>query len=159
MTEDKARQSLASLCARSEHCSGEMDEKMRKWGLPEDARRRVINYLKEHQFIDDERYCRAFVNDKIKYNGWGRRKIEQALWAKQIASDISSPILDEVPDADYLDVLRPLLKTKWPTINAKSDYERSMKLIKFAMGRGFELHLIRQCIDEAADFDFEEHED
>ena len=28
-----------------------------------------------------------------------------------------------------------------------------MKLIKYAMGRGFEMRLIRRCVDEMADVD------
>ena len=40
------------------------------------------------------------------------------------------------------------MKSKYKTIRAKNDYERSMKLIRFAMGRGFSLDLIRKCIDQ-----------
>jgi regulatory protein len=153
ISEEKALSKLAGLCSKKELCTGDLDDKMRKWGLDDDARQRNIDYLVEHQFVDNSRFCRAFVNDKVKYNKWGRRKIEQALWTKQIPSDVSEPILDAVPDEDYLAALRPLLKAKWPTIKAKNDYERSMKLIKFAMGRGFEIRLIRQCIDEAEDIE------
>ena len=67
---------------------------------------------------------------------------------KKVDSAISSPILDTVEDEEYLAVLRPLLASKYRTIKAESDYERSMKLIKFAMGRGFTMELIRRCIDE-----------
>jgi regulatory protein len=153
ISEEKALSRLAALCSKKECCTGDLDDKMRTWGLDDDARQRNIDYLVKHQFVDNSRFCRAFVNDKVKYNKWGRRKIEQALWTKQIPSDISEPILDAVPDEDYLAALRPLLKAKWPTIKAKSDYERSMKLIKYAMGRGFEIRLIRQCIDEAEDME------
>ncbi len=151
MTEAEALRKTADLCARSEHCSGEMADKMRKWGLDEETQARVIARLVKERYIDDERYTRSFVNDKVKYNKWGRRKIEQALWMKHVDSDTANRVLDEVADEEYLAVLRPLLKSKYPTIQATSDYERSMKLIKYAMWRGFSLHLIRQCIDEAAD--------
>ena len=40
-----------------------------------------------------------------------------------------------------------MLKAKWRQITAASDYERSCKLIKFAMGRGYTLDLIRKCVD------------
>ena len=54
------------------------------------------------------------------------------------------------------------MKSKYKTIKAKNDYERSMKLIRFAMGRGFSIDLIRKCIDkmgmEAEDEDFEEEQ-
>ena len=99
-------------------------------------------------YVDDSRYTESFVHDKIRYNKWGRRKIEQALWMKKVDNAISSPILDAIEDEEYLEVLRPLLASKYRTIKAESDYERSMKLIKFAMGRGFTMDLIRRCIDE-----------
>ena len=63
-------------------------------------------------------------------------------------SNIASSVLDAVEDIEYLEVLRPLMTSKYRTIKAESDYERSMKLIKFAMGRGFTMDLIRRCIDE-----------
>ena len=100
------------------------------------------------KYIDDARYTEFFVHDKIRYNRWGRRKIEQALWQKRVDNSISTPVLDAVEDEEYLEVLRPLLASKYPTIKAESDYERSMKLIKFAMGRGFTIDLIRKCINE-----------
>lgn len=151
ISEEKALASLAALCSKAEHCAGDLTDKMRRWGLADDAQQRILDYLTAHHFIDEARYCRAFVEDKVKFDGWGRRKIEQALYAKRVSREAMAAALDGVPDADYLEVLRPLLQSKWPTIKGRNDYERSMKLIKYAMGRGFEMRLIRQCIDEAAD--------
>lgn len=153
ISEEKTLSKLAALCSKKECCTADLNDKMRNRGLDSEARQRIIDYLVSHQFVDDSRYCRAFVNDKVKYNKWGRRKIEQALWLKHIPSDISTPILDAVPDEDYLRTLRPMLKAKWATIKASTDYERSMKLINYAMGRGYEIRLIRQCIDEAEDIE------
>lgn len=146
ITAEKALQKLAALCAKAEYCTGDMEEKMQRWGLGEDDIRHNVDYLVGHKYVDDTRYCRAFVSDKITYNRWGRRKIEQALWMKHVPESVYGPVLDEVPEERYLEVLRPLLKAKEPTINAASDYERSMKLIKFAMGRGFSIEEIRKCM-------------
>ena len=66
---------------------------------------------------------------------------------------ISQKILDEIDDFDYLQVLKPLLKSKEKGIKANSDYERKIKLTKFAIGRGFTMNLIRQCIDGIDDED------
>ena len=138
---------LAALCAKAEHCSGELDDKMRRWGVDADDRQTVMDYLTAHHYVDDSRYCEAFIEDKIKFNQWGRRKIEQALWAKHVPESISAPLLDCVPDEAYVEQLLPLLRQKWPTIKAETGYERSMKLIKFAMGRGYSMEQVRQCID------------
>jgi len=146
-TEQEAYLELAALCAQAEHCQQEMRDKMRRWEMDEAAQERVISRLTKERYIDDERYARAFVNDKIRYQKWGRRKIQQALWMKRIDNDIQQRVLDEVDDEEYLDVLRPLLKQKRKTTKAQSDYELNQKLLRFALGRGFTFDIIRQCLD------------
>ncbi|WIL17424.1 regulatory protein RecX [Prevotella bivia] len=153
ITEAQALKRLGDLCAKTEHCSGEIMEKMYKMGLPEDAKTRIMEKLTKYSYVDDERFTNAYVYDKIRYNKWGRRKIEQSLWAKRIDNKIANLVLDAVPDEEYLSVLRPLLKSKYPTIKAETDYERSVKLIKYALGKGFTFDLIKQCIDAAVDED------
>lgn len=147
MTYEMALQRLTALCASAEHCEYEMTEKMRKWEVEDADRERIMEYLRKAKFVDDERYARAFVNDKIKYNKWGRRKVEQGLWAKHIAEDIRQRVLDEVDDSDYKSVLIDLLKARRRSIKAATDYELNMKLVKYAMSRGFDYPIVRQCID------------
>ena len=146
-TEQEAYLTLAALCAQAEHCQYEMLEKMRRWEVPEDAQARIMAKLIKERYVDDERYAQAFVKDKIRYNKWGRRKVEQALWKKRVDEDIRKRVLDDVDDAEYLSVLRPLLKQKRKTIKAKNDYELNQKLMRFAVGRGFTFDIIRQCMD------------
>lgn len=146
-TEQEAYLTLAALCAQAEHCQWEMLEKMRRWELSDEAQARVMERLVKERYVDDERYARAFVKDKIHYNKWGRRKVEQALWQKHIDDDIRQRVLDEVDDDEYLSILRPLLQQKRKSTKAQSDYELNQKLIRFALGRGFTFDIIRQCIE------------
>mgnify|MGYP000667110040 CR=1 FL=1 len=147
ITEDQAFQKLSALCARAEHCSHEMAEKMRKWDMADDAVARIMERLTKERYVDDERYCRFFVRDKIRYNKWGRRKVEQALYMKRIPGDIAARVLDEVDPDVYADILRPLLAAKRKTTKAASDYELNGKLTRFALGRGFTPDIIRRCLD------------
>ena len=144
VTEQGAYLQLAQLCARAEHCQHEMLEKMRRWEMSDEAQARVMARLVKERYVDDERYARAFVRDKIRYNKWGRRKVEQALWQKRIDEVIRQQVLDEVDDEEYLSVLRPLLKQKRRSTKAASDYELNQKLVRFALGRGFTYDIIRQ---------------
>ena len=156
-SEKEAYLTLAALCAQAEHCQWEMLEKMRRWEVPEEAQARVMQRLVKERYVDDERYAQAFVKDKIRYNKWGRRKVDQALWQKHIDENIRKRVLDEVDDDEYLKVLRPLLKQKRKSTKANSDYELNQKLMRFALGRGFTFDIIRQCIDveeEPEDDDF-----
>ncbi|MBR6193938.1 MAG: RecX family transcriptional regulator [Prevotella sp.] len=157
VTEQGAYLQLAQLCARSEHCQHELTEKMRRWDMSDEAQARVMARLVSERYVDDERYARAFVRDKIRYNKWGRLKVEQALWAKHIDDDIRERVLGEVGDDEYLSVLRPLLQQKRRSVNADSDYELNQKLVKFALSRGFTYDIIRQCI--SGDIDDVDEED
>ena len=160
-TEQEAYLQLAALCAQAEHCQQEMRDKMKRWGMAPEVQERVIARLIKERYIDDERYARAFVKDKIRYNKWGRRKVQQGLWMKRIDDDIQQRVLDEIDDDEYLSVLRPLLKQKSKSIRAESDYERNQKLVRFALGRGFTFDIIRLCLDtsEINEDEFEQDED
>ena len=148
ITEQQALSRLMALCARSEHSSGEMLQKMRLWGLDEEAQARVMERLTADRYVDDERFTRAFVNDKIHYNQWGRRKIEQALWAKGVDRSVQQQVLDAVPEKEYLSVLEPLLKSKARSISGRNEFERQMKLIRFAQSRGFSMDEIEKCLPD-----------
>ena len=151
VTEQGAYLQLAQLCARSEHCQHDLLEKMRKWEMTDEAQARVMERLVNERYVDDERYARAFVLDKVQYNKWGRRKVEQALWMKHIDDDIRQRALDAVDDSTYINILKPLLKQKRRGIKAASEYELNQKLVRFALGRGFTFDIIRQCIDGDVD--------
>ena len=155
MTEQEAYLQLAAICAQTEHCEQEMRDKMKRWELDETVQNRIIDRLTKERYIDHERYARAFVKDKIRYNKWGRKKVQQALWMKRIDNDIQQRVLDEIDEKEYLDVLRPLLKQKRKSIKAESDYELNQKLVRFALSRGFTFDIIRQClnVDEIEEYE------
>lgn len=151
MTGLQAYQKLSAMCARGEHCQYEMTEKMRQWGIDSDSQAQVIERLVQERYVDDERYCRAFISDKIRYSRWGRRKIEQALWQKHIPESISRPLLDAIDDSEYVSILKPMIRQKIRSTTARSDYDRYIKVMKWAMSRGYTTDIIKQCI--TADYD------
>ena len=159
MTEQDAYLQLAALCAQAEHCEQEIRDKMKRWEIDKTVQDRVLQRLIKERYIDNERYARAFVKDKIRYNKWGRRKVQQALWMKHIDQDIQQRVLDEIDEKEYLDVLRPLLKQKRKSIKADSDYELNQKLVRFALSRGFTFDIIRQCIDVDDEMEFADETD
>ena len=154
MTAQQAYTKLAALCARSEHCQHDMLEKMRQWGVGEEEQAEVMARLVEGRYVDDERFARAFVSDKVRYNKWGRRKVEQALWQKHIDKAVATRVLDEVDDSEYITILKQLLKQKSRSVKAGSTHELSVKLTRFALSRGFTMDIIRQCIDTSDEDEF-----
>lgn len=156
LTEKEVLSRLQTLCARSEHCSHEMREKMMRWGVASDVQDKIVDRLIDDKFIDDERFARVFISDKLRFNHWGRRKIEQALFQKRIPKQISQPILNEITDQEYIEQLLPLIKSKRKSLSSvEDDYELRQRLVRFALQRGFTFDVIRHVIDGADDFDFE----
>lgn len=153
MTEEQALQQLTFICSQSEHCQHEMLEKMQKWGVSSEAQARIMEYLISERYVDDERYCRGYIHDKMMYNHWGRRKIEQMLWMKDIRRDISDPLFAEIDDEQWLDILRPLIEQKRRSVKGRNAYEVNQKLMRFAAGRGFTFDLIGKVVSEDYDCD------
>jgi regulatory protein len=148
MTEEDALRRLTSLCASAEYCEYDLCEKMRKWGVDYVDIDNIIAYLRREKYIDDERYCRAFINDKYRFAKWGKVKIGQALAQKRIEQSTYRPLLGEINREEYLEILTELLRSKRKSIHAESDYERNGKLARFAMSRGFEYEDIKRCMPD-----------
>ncbi len=146
MTEQQALMKLTALCSGAEHCSYEMTEKMKKWEIDEETQARIMEYLTMEKYVDDSRFCRAFIREKMRFNKWGRRKIELALFQKRIDRKMAAEALDEVDTGEYIAILLPMLRQKERSVKANSEYEKNMKLIKFAMSRGFTFDVIKECL-------------
>src|SRR5512133_2029019 len=88
----------AFLCSRSEHCTSEILEKLKLWGLSAEDSETVIEQLTAEKYLDDERFARAYVKDKFRFNHWGKQKIAFMLRSKNIPSEITGHALAEVDD-------------------------------------------------------------
>lgn len=146
ITEDDALNRAAAYCSAAEHCRSEVNDKLQKWGLSYEVIQRILDRLEKEKFIDTDRYCRAFVDDKYRFAKWGKLKISQSLYLKKIAPEISRRYLEKIDEEEYLGILRNLLSVKRKSIRAKDEFELNGKLIRFAMSRGFEMNDIRRCV-------------
>ena len=146
ISKEDALKKLAYLCAKAEHASGEMLEKMYALGFDRHAAEEVVGRLVDLGYVDDERFARAFINDKVRFNGWGRKKIEFKLWEKKVEAKLAKRLLDEVDDQEYTGKLVTLLKNKRRSVKASTDYDLQAKLYRFAVGRGFTHEIIRRAL-------------
>ena len=147
-SESEVLHQLAAWCSMSEKCCNDARQRAAKQLDDPAAIERIIRQLLEQRFIDETRYARAFVNDKFKYNRWGRIKIDIELRQKQINSEIRSEALDTIDDSEYKKTLLSLLTSKQRSVKAKDSYDKRTKLMRFAIGRGFEINIISCCLDK-----------
>jgi regulatory protein len=74
---------MEAWCSTQEVCILEAKIKMRKWNVPEVESDKIISLLMESGYIDEERYAKAFANDKLNIDKWGPQKVRQALRQKK----------------------------------------------------------------------------
>ena len=126
-----------AYCAQAEHCVSEMRDKLRVWGATSAQTDEVIECLIDEKYIDEARYCRAFVHDKLLYQGWGRMKMRAALQAKHLPSAYISAALEDIDESEYFRILEKVIQKK------KGSPEQ---VIRFCMQRGFALNEIKHLV-------------
>ena len=141
LSESEALNRLASLCARAEYCEQDMRRKLAAWELPEGAEERIIK----------RRYAHAFVRSKFRFNRWGREKIRLAMRQKGLDDSTINDALAELDGEEENATLLELLKAKNRQVSAKSNYERYVKLLRFAVSRGFSIDNAKEAIQKMKD--------
>lgn len=148
LSESEMLHRAAAYCSASEHCVQDVEKKLKASGLPEEVCNRILTRLLEERFIDERRFARYFVSDKLRFNKWGRVKINYELQKRGIAAEIRSEAMDSIPEQLYEDTLLDLLRGKMKTIRGKDERERYLKLLRFAAGRGFEMRESARCLKQ-----------
>jgi len=157
MDEEKAYEKLVAWCAIAEHCEGEAVEKLMKWGINPDEQNRILAKLKLKNYLNEERYCAAFVHDKFKIQKWGRKKIAEELRLKKVSRGSVVDAMLTIDPSEYGQILLSVLNSKRRSIHGADERDCMQKLYRFAMSRGFESTIIREYLDP--DGILEEEED
>ena len=150
-TAQQALQSLMRLCARSEKSTGDALRLMRTWGVPEAEQRGVLDKLIADRYIDNRRYAEAYAREKSRLAGWGERKIAMQLRLKGIERETISAVLAEaLQDDSMAERLQEKLEKKLRTIKASNDYELRGKLLRYALGLGYDYDMAAEAVDRVA---------
>lgn len=157
VTEPQALKRMAAYCSRAERSEYDVQKKLVALELDEEEIKRIINRLRKEKFVDNERFARSFINDKIRFNKWGETKIRYELRKRNIPEAIFNPILKELSNEAFEPQLLHILKVKANTIKVKSDYDKRNKLIRFALGRGFPIEMVIKSVNKLMGNDGEEY--
>ena len=140
-------QSMTALCARREYCCADIAEKLRKKGASTEETEVLIDRLIDEGYINEGRYARAFVHDKILYNGWGRVKVKQQLRVKGICPAYINEAMTCITEEQYAEVFQKVLQAKRRSIKGETDYEVRQKLARSLIARGFEPSYVFDHLD------------
>lgn len=143
----KVADRLRGLCSRREYCRSDVMKKaVAALDGDQSEAARIVDILVEERYVDDLRYASAFARDKSSISGWGRVKISHMLSAKGISRDIIKEALEEIDEEKASSRLDKLLQSKARSL--KDDPQAKLKLLRFALGRGYGYDEVKNIVDE-----------
>jgi len=150
ITDEKLALSKAEhFCAYQDRAQQEVRNKLYEWGLWTDAVENIIIQLIAGNFLNEERFAKAYVQGKFKQKGWGRNKIKQGLKFKNIPPALLKKALQTIDGDDYLAMLQKVIQKKARLLTEKDPYKRRYKLQQYALSRGYENDLIADVLKDS----------
>jgi regulatory protein len=147
-----AKLKAADYCAYQERSQQEVRDKLYTYGLHQNEVEEVISELIQENFINEERFAKAFIGGKFRMKGWGKRKILQSLKPHRISEYCIKKGLSEINPDDYYATLKKHAVKKLPSLKGQTDYIIRGKLSQHLAMKGFEGDLIREAIEEVMNF-------
>lgn len=147
MTETEGKTLAERYCSGAEHCCFEVRAMLQRHEAESGDIDRILKHLIKEGYIDESRYARAFVHDKVRFAKWGRVKIAQALWQKRIPQDVADSALATIDEDEYMTALNDVAQSRYRAAKGATEYERKMKAMKSVCSRGYEPQLVRKVLD------------
>lgn len=147
---DAILQKLRHYCAYQERCHSEVAQKARELGLRGDQIDNAIAELIADNFLNEERFAKAFAGGKFRTKQWGRRKIVMELQQRQVSPYCVKKGLQEIDDADYRDTLARLAGKKYASLEGEHPLKQKLKTIQYLVQKGFEPELAQAALEGIA---------
>ncbi|RKE98607.1 regulatory protein RecX [Ichthyenterobacterium magnum] len=147
-TVEQAKLKLEHYCAYQERCHKEVKQKLKTMRMIPEACDIIIVHLLEHNFLNEERFAKAFVKGKFRIKKWGKYRITQELKLREISKTIITSALKEIPEVDYIDTLNELAEKKSLSITESNTQKKKKKLANYLLYRGWETHLVYDKVSE-----------
>ena len=84
MSKEAREQALKFLVSRM-RCEREVREHLRKKGHSRADIDDAVDYLYSYEYLDDLKYCEAFIHDRVQFNPCGRQKLFYDLSQKGVS--------------------------------------------------------------------------
>ncbi|MDC6351068.1 regulatory protein RecX [Zeaxanthinibacter sp. PT1] len=149
-TLDEARSKIESYCAYQERCHKEVREKLLKMNMIPEAIDQIIGHLIQENYLNEERFAKAFARGKYHQKSWGRVRIRMELKQREISEYIIREALKETEEG-YEERLHALALKRLEQIRERNPLKRKKKLADYLLYRGWETHLVYEKLQELID--------
>lgn len=145
-TLEEAKRSLEQFCVYRERCHKEVENKLREMRMIPEAQEVILMHLMEHDFLNEERFARAFARGKFNIKKWGRIRIKKELQIRDLSDYNIKNALQEIDENEYLFTLNQLAIKKVALLKESDPYKKRHKLTQYLLSKGFESNLVFELI-------------
>jgi len=145
---DVALKKLRHYCAYQERCHEEVRTKLLSLKVYGEELEEIINKLITDDFLNEERFAKAYAGGKFRMKKWGRGKIIQGLKAHKISDYCINKGLKEIEFPDYEKMLQALVISCMKKYDAINKFETKSKTATYLIGRGYEPELVWERINK-----------
>lgn len=142
----KAKSRSLRYLGRSYKAEEEVREKLIGEGYDEKIIERTINFLKEYNFIDDNRYVELFIKEKLKK--WGENRIKYELLKKGVDDKLIISKMEHIDEEDKENILSEIAIKKYNSLvkSEKDLFKVKKKLNDYLLRRGYNYDEVRAVI-------------
>ncbi|MDC0956301.1 regulatory protein RecX [Flavobacteriaceae bacterium] len=147
-TLEEALSKLQNYCSYQERCHQEVRRKLVSMRMIPEAIDQIIVALLDHNFLNEERFAKAYVRGKFRIKKWGRRRLTLELKKKEIGIFNINQAISQINELDYLEVFNDLSESRLSFIKESNKLKKRKKLADYLLYRGWESHLVYQRVNE-----------
>ena len=134
---------MERYCAFQERCEQEVRNKLRETPISTAQRDEIVRRLKEHDFLNEQRFIETFIRSKL-HDQWGKLKIREGLYQKGADSSLLQEAINAIDEEEYAQVLQGAIE-KWKRLHP-ADADNRNKILHGLLTKGFEVGEILQAL-------------
>jgi regulatory protein len=142
LTKEQALQKLRQYCAYQERSHSEVKQKLYDLGVWRSEHDAIIASLIEDDYLNEERFAKAFVGGKFRMKDWGRKKIYYGLKEKGVSDYLIKQAMKEIDDELYRKTLQELAEKRYESLKGEQYLVRKKKTMDYLLQKGYEAELV-----------------
>jgi regulatory protein len=139
---------MENYCMYQERCHQEIENKLKEFNLIPQAKEAILLHLLENNYLNEERFSKAFARGKFTIKKWGKQRIVRELRLKNISDYNIKSALKEIDEDDYINTFDELAEKRLKEIKERNIYKKRKKLADYLLYRGWESDMVYSKVTE-----------
>jgi regulatory protein len=146
--------------ARRAYSVHEMRTYLERRAEDKEAVKKIVDRLKEGNYLDDARYARQFARLRAEVRKQGAFRIARDLRARGVPDrHIEAALLERSGESDEAEVVRTRLSRRLKTLRGPLDDRRKASIYRSLIRAGFSAETVRRELRAVANFSVDEFDE